>query len=519
VLEVGLALSEALGHLHQEGLVHRDVKPSNVIFVNGRPKLADIGLVTDASDQCSIVGTEGYLPPEGPGTPQADIFAFGKVLYEAATGLDRRIFPELPVDLRNWPEHQAVVELNEIVLRACAKEPDSRYSSCQEMHDELSRLKQGRSVRGRRIFQQRVRLIRKAGVAALPAIAGAVVLVLWRTMIGERPEDLGSNNREAIIEYDVGIRGLRNGTPDGGRQALEHFGKAIATDPKFVAAYARLFETYLMSEDYGIPAMPGKTEKLNELAATLEKLAPTSADTHAAAAIVKFLNEMRWNDAEKEFKKALKSDKKCRMALTYYGYFLTRLRRPEDARKYLKQADDLYPASADIAKLLGHCEFAQRRFKDALGCYLTAEVLDTNNPSAYYWAGRAYMGLTNYPDAFQQLLRGEVLKGSDPTQTAARYARYQAVVQKDPNHPALAFWSTLLADLKAGEEKATMPYVHAARYIRVGDQEHALKFLNKALDQHDHAVQNLLFDECWDSYRREQWFKDIVKKVGLSKWE
>src|SRR5205814_655550 len=83
VLELGLALTEALAHLHAQGLVHRDIKPSNIIFVNGRAKLADIGLVTDASDTCSIVGTEGYLPLDGPGTPQADIFALGKVLYEA----------------------------------------------------------------------------------------------------------------------------------------------------------------------------------------------------------------------------------------------------------------------------------------------------------------------------------------------------------------------------------------------------------------------------------------------------
>src|SRR5262249_51811630 len=48
LLELGLALTEALAHLHAQGLVHRDIKPSNIIFVNGRPKLADIGLVTDA---------------------------------------------------------------------------------------------------------------------------------------------------------------------------------------------------------------------------------------------------------------------------------------------------------------------------------------------------------------------------------------------------------------------------------------------------------------------------------------
>ena len=66
-LEVGSQLAHALLYLHSKNLTHRDIKPANVIFVNGRPKLADIGLVAHL-DQRSFVGTEGFIPPDGPGT-------------------------------------------------------------------------------------------------------------------------------------------------------------------------------------------------------------------------------------------------------------------------------------------------------------------------------------------------------------------------------------------------------------------------------------------------------------------
>src|SRR5438132_6341840 len=76
-VQLGLSMSAALQALHEHGLAHRDVKPSNIIFVNGVPKLADIGLVA-TSGQRSFVGTEGYVPPEGPGTAQADVYSLGK---------------------------------------------------------------------------------------------------------------------------------------------------------------------------------------------------------------------------------------------------------------------------------------------------------------------------------------------------------------------------------------------------------------------------------------------------------
>ena len=79
-LAISLALARALAHLHVHGLVHRDIKPSNVIFVHGIPKLADIGLVSSINTSHSFVGTEGFVPPEGPGSAAADVFSLGKVI-------------------------------------------------------------------------------------------------------------------------------------------------------------------------------------------------------------------------------------------------------------------------------------------------------------------------------------------------------------------------------------------------------------------------------------------------------
>jgi CHASE2 domain-containing sensor protein len=142
-LQLGLRMTDALNHLHSAQLIHRDIKPSNIIFVGGQPKLADIGLVTRMAEHprdVSFLGTRGYLAPEGPGTPAADIYSLGKVLYEAYTGLDREQFPSLPTSLLETPS-VALAELNQIVLEACEVDPSRRYQSAVEFHRKLARLR------------------------------------------------------------------------------------------------------------------------------------------------------------------------------------------------------------------------------------------------------------------------------------------------------------------------------------------------------------------------------------------
>src|SRR5262249_54594868 len=146
-VELGLSLTAALGHLHQHGLIHRDIKPANIIFVNGIPKLADIGLVAEQSEAKSFVGTEGFIPPEGPGTPQADIYSLGKVLYEIATGKDRHEFPALPSLLGDTATDTQLLELNAVFLKACQTDTNQRYESAVRMREDLLLLQSGRSLK------------------------------------------------------------------------------------------------------------------------------------------------------------------------------------------------------------------------------------------------------------------------------------------------------------------------------------------------------------------------------------
>lgn len=146
-IEVGLRLAEALNHLHEGGLAHRDVKPSNVIFVNGKAKLADIGLVA-ARGQRTFVGTEGFVPPEGPGSAQADVYSLGKVLYELATGKDRMNFPELPDEMPGGGERKRWLELNRIICDVCEPRISKRMiSTAAELAKALRRIQRGKRRR------------------------------------------------------------------------------------------------------------------------------------------------------------------------------------------------------------------------------------------------------------------------------------------------------------------------------------------------------------------------------------
>jgi WD40 repeat protein/serine/threonine protein kinase len=227
----GIQAAEALEHAHDLGVIHRDVKPANLLIdVRGNVWITDFGLahcqnqvgLTMTGD---LLGTLRYVSPEqalakrGLVDHRTDVYSLGATLYELLTlhpvigGEDReeilhRIAFEEPAPPRSW-DRTIPPELETIVLKALAKEPAERYATAQELAEDLRHWLEDRPIRARKpSVWQRLRKWRRrhralVGAAAMTLLLALVFLAISSLFVWQARDDALRQRDEANRQREI----------------------------------------------------------------------------------------------------------------------------------------------------------------------------------------------------------------------------------------------------------------------------------------------------------------------------
>ena len=139
-VKLGIALAGGLATLQRHHLLHRDIKPGNVIYIGGKPVLSDPGLLVDESDAASLVGTPGYVPPENFTAAAGDIYSLGLTLKAASFGrtledLDKGPALEADTSAPLFPAWWRILN------KATDPTPSRRYQSAKALIKDLKSLR------------------------------------------------------------------------------------------------------------------------------------------------------------------------------------------------------------------------------------------------------------------------------------------------------------------------------------------------------------------------------------------
>jgi TolB-like protein/DNA-binding winged helix-turn-helix (wHTH) protein len=321
-----------------------------------------------------------------------------------------------------------------------------------------------------------------------------------RTSLQNHPTNVAAYERYLRARYLLTRRTVADST-----RAAELLEEAIRIDPGSGAAYASLGFAYI-----SVPLLEGASMPFVELGrqAALHALAldPTIAEAHAVLGRIMFQFDWNADGADREARRALELDANNPFVLHCYSLILADEGRFEEALSLNERALVQDPTSVIANRDKAYILYLARRYEDSIEQGRKTLELDRYYASAYHWLGQSYERLGRHEEAVEAFITPLTFSEDNRDMVAAlRAAAKQGGLK--------GFWTRRLQFLL--EERPVRIGAVASAYVKVGDHDRALAWLQKLYAERGARIRTLKVHADWDPLRADPRFQDLLRRTNV----
>ncbi len=303
----------------------------------------------------------------------------------------------------------------------------------------------------------------------------------------------GTTNPEAYRLYLEGRQRWYGRTPEGIKQSIVLFQRAIVADPNYALAYTGLADSYTVATGYGVIIQPKQALVLaDEAARKALQLDDSLSEAHAARASA-LSSAWKWNESEPEFRRAIELNPNNASAHYFYAFnYLMPENKIEQSLEEFRLALSLDPLSPIMKMNYGLTLLVARRYPEAIAQLNEVLERDPSFLPAHYYLSQFYATMGRYAEALSELQKTTEIKGSWSTDA---HGYVKLMLEHDLAAPANI----------------------AVAYALAGNPNKAFEYLEKAYSEQDSELMACIRFPAFDSLHSDPRWANLMTRLGLQK--